>query len=118
MDRLYADIGARMRSIRKTLKLTQSEVAVAVGIDPSFYGQLERGRSIPSLRTLLAAARVFGVEPADLLPSRRDLAGDAQQKALGRALTGLRPTQKRLLLDIVSDMADRFKTRRGRRTIK
>ena len=37
MDRLYADIGARMRSIRKTLKLTQSEVAAAVGIDPSFY---------------------------------------------------------------------------------
>jgi len=45
MDRLYADIGARVRSIRKTLK-------------------------------------------------------------------------KRLLLDIVSDMADRFKTRRGRRTMK
>ena len=118
MDRLYADIGARMRSIRNTLKLTQSEVAAAVGIDPSFYGQIERGTNIPSLRTLLAVARVLGVEPADLLPSKKDLTGDPHEKALGRALTGLRPTQKRLLMDIVSDMAHRFKPRRGRRPKK
>src|ERR1700733_12055059 len=98
MDRLYADIGARMRSIRKTLKLTQADVAGAVGGDPSFYGQVERGSSIPSLKTLLSVARVLGVEPGDLLPSKHELRSDAEQRALGQALAGLEPRQKKLLL--------------------
>ena len=110
MGRIYADIGARMRAIRETLKLTQAEVAGAVGVDPSFYGQIERGSGIPSLRTLLAVARVFGVEPADLLPSRREL-NDVQQKALGHALSGLRPSEKKMLLQVVSDMVHRFKNK-------
>ena len=57
MDKLYAEIGARMRALRKALKLTQAQVAEAACIDPSFYGQLERGANIPSVKTLLAVAR-------------------------------------------------------------
>ena len=115
MDRIYADIGARMRAIRKTLRMTQAEVANAVGVDPSFYGQIERGSGIPSIRTLLAVARVFGIEPADLLPSRREPRNDVQQQALSRALSELRPNEKKMILGVVSDMVYRFKSRKKQR---
>lgn len=108
MEKVYRDIGARIRTLRQGLKLTQAEIAERVGIDPSFYGQIERGANTPSLRTLYAVAAVLRVEPSDLLPSSR---GEDRHvhAALDAMLAELPPRKRKMILGVVSDIVDGFK---------
>ncbi|HEX4049179.1 MAG TPA: helix-turn-helix transcriptional regulator [Elusimicrobiota bacterium] len=107
MKKAYRDIGARIRALRLALKLTQAEVAERCGIDPSFYGQIERGANVPSLRTLYAVAEVLRVEPADLLPKLGRTGADAATtRALGSVLSRLKPSKRRFLMGVVRDLAD------------
>ena len=57
----YEAMGYRMKSRRRELKLSQGEVAAAIGLSPSFYGNIERGKRIPSVDTLVSIANVLGV---------------------------------------------------------
>mgnify|MGYP001606805540 CR=1 FL=1 len=109
MEKVYKEVGALIRSTRQALKLTQAEVAGRVGIDPSFYGQIERGANIQSLRTLFSIAAALGVEPADLLPSLKGGPKDSATKALDTLLSGLKPGKKRFLMGVVRDLADELK---------
>lgn len=109
MDRLYAEIGGRMRSVRKALGMTQARLAEEAGIDASFYGQIERGANIPSLKTFLSIARVLGVEPSDLLAGQARSRVRLYEKAIERLVGDLDPRRKRLVLGMVSDMVDRLK---------
>lgn len=108
MDPLLAEIGARMRACREALRKTQADVAEAAAIDPSFYGQVERGKNVPSLKTLLAIAEALGVEPAALLPGPKSPKPD-YAPALERLLAELPARKRRLLLGLVADMAGRLK---------
>lgn len=110
MDKLYAEIGWRMRSARKALRLTQAQVADQAGIDFSFYGQIERGRNIPSVRTLMAIARALGVEPGELLPGR---ASDPRDAALEKVVKELDPKGRKLVMGVVSDMVARLSTKKS-----
>jgi transcriptional regulator with XRE-family HTH domain len=109
MKKAYQEIGARIRALRLASKLTQAEVAERCGIDPSFYGQIERGANVPSLRTLFAVAEVLRVEPADLLPKiGRGSANVAATDALGAVLSRLKPAKRRFVMDMVRDLASEF----------
>ena len=57
----YELLGKRIKMKRRARKLTQKEVADAVSISPSYYGNIERGLRIPSIDTLVAVANVLGV---------------------------------------------------------
>lgn len=109
MENLYSEIGRRMRSVRKSLRMTQARLAEAAGIDPSFYGQIERGMNIPSLKTFLSISRALGVEPADLLPGRHKGDSLLYERTLQRLVKGLDPKRKRLVIGLVSDMVGRLK---------
>ncbi len=105
MERIYSEIGARMRAMRRAQRRTQADVAEGAGIDPSFYGQVERGANIPSLKTFLAISKALNVDPAELLPGRPK----QYQKTIETLISGLAPKKQRLLLDFVGDMATRLK---------
>ena len=110
MKKVYRDIGARIRALRQALKLTQAELAERAGIDPSFYGQIERGVGVPSLRTLFAVAAVLRVEPAELLPKAAGRGPDPlMTEALGSLLSRLKPGKRRFLMGVVRDLADELK---------
>ena len=111
MDKLYVEIGARMRALRKALKMTQAQAAEAAEIDSSFYGQIERGANVPSLKTFLAIARALKAEPADLLPAKRgaNKAGLSYAEMIEKMFSGLSPQNQKFLFGAVSDMAGRLK---------
>jgi len=98
-----------MRSIRKALRLTQAELAETAGIDSSFYGQIERGKNIPSLKTFLAIARALGVEPASLLPHGKKRPKRIYEKTIERLVEDLNPNERRFVLGMVSDIVQRMK---------
>ncbi|MFN4227868.1 MAG: helix-turn-helix domain-containing protein [Candidatus Ratteibacteria bacterium] len=55
------DLGKKIREIRKAKKYTQSELAWAIGVSPNFIGLIERGKKIPSLKTLLKISKTFQI---------------------------------------------------------
>jgi len=109
MSRLHQEIGGRMRALRKTLRLTQAQVAEAAGIETSFYGQIERGTNIPSLKTFLAVARALKTEPGDLLPSTKKRAKTGYDRVIEGLISDLDVKSKRLVVGMVSDLVDRLK---------
>ena len=98
-----------MRLARQALGLTQAQLAEAAGIDGSFYGQVERGKNVPSLRTFLSIARVLGVGPEELLPDSTRAGDRLYDQALQRLVQELSPEKKKLVVGMVSDMVGRLK---------
>jgi transcriptional regulator with XRE-family HTH domain len=78
---------------------TLNELSAQAGISLPFLSDIERGRTDPSLKTLIALAECFEMGAADVLTeagfsrrydaigSRRNLAGKLARAALERALT-------------------------------
>ena len=60
-------IGQTAREARTTLRMTQAEVAEALGMAPEVYGRIERGLMMPSVLTLMGIARTLRVTPNELL---------------------------------------------------
>ena len=57
----YEEMGKRIKMKRRSKRLSQAQVANAVRISPSYYGNIERGNRIPSIDTLVAIANVLEV---------------------------------------------------------
>ena len=66
---------------RASARFTQDEVGVALGVNRAMVSYWESGARIPNDRQISALARLYGIEPADLLegrltdPASADLAG-------------------------------------------
>ena len=74
----YVAMGRRMKLKRREKKMSQEEMAKAVQISMSFYGNIERGKRIPSIDTLVAIANVLDVG-TDYLPAESVTAAYAQR---------------------------------------
>jgi len=109
METLYKQLGERMRTARQTLNITQAKVAETVGIEESFYGQIERGRAVPSVKTLVGIARALKVSAGDLFPDPRKPRRSMQFETLESMLLSISPSDRRLLIDILRMMSERLK---------
>ncbi len=54
-------IGERLRALRKSLRLTQDQMAERLGISKTHYGLAERGKSCLSLPLYLSIHNEFGI---------------------------------------------------------
>jgi len=59
--------GARVRTRREALGLSQEALAARSGVHWTFLGQVERGRRNLSLHNLLKLAAGLGVDPGELV---------------------------------------------------
>lgn len=61
--------GKTLRAIREARepKLTQEALAHRAGLTTNYLSDVERGRKVPSLTTILQLALALGCSPADLL---------------------------------------------------
>lgn len=60
-------VGSVLRRHRKTLGLTQDQVAEKIGVSQNFYARIEAGASGMSLETLMSVCTVLLITPNDLL---------------------------------------------------
>lgn len=63
----YTFIGNQIKIIRKQKKLTQAQLAEAVGISPQFVSKIETGQNIMSLETFIKIADFLEVSTDELL---------------------------------------------------
>lgn len=57
-----------MRLKRYEKNLTQEKLAEKMDCNVNAIGKIERGESIPSLRTIINLAKALGISPKDLMP--------------------------------------------------
>jgi putative transcriptional regulator len=61
-------VAKSVSAYRLIQKLSQAELAEKVGVTRQMIDAVERGKATPSLRTIEALAKAFGVAPSELLP--------------------------------------------------
>lgn len=72
-DMLYQRIGERIRERRTKAKLTQGQLADAIGVLRTSITNIEAGRQKAPLHVLYELCSVLGAEVTDILPSRTDV---------------------------------------------
>lgn len=70
-ENLKNQLGLKLRELRDARDLRQNEVAEAIGIATESCGRLERGKSFPSLPTLVRVARYYEISTDELLSHAR-----------------------------------------------
>ena len=85
IDSFKNQLGQKLRELRDARDLRQGEVAEALGIATESYGRLERGRSFPSIPTLVRVARYYEISTDELLScTRRNPPVDALSPEIAR----------------------------------
>lgn len=80
MQQLNAQIGGRIKRMRRQRKVSQSALADALGISPSYLNLIEHNRRRVTVPLLFKTASYFGVEPGELAESEEPrLAGDLME---------------------------------------
>ena len=59
-------LGARIQYIRKSLKMTQEQLAERIGIEPQYVSRIEIGKNYPAPDNLTKIAAALGVEVYEL----------------------------------------------------
>lgn len=65
-------VGHNLRRLRKQHRWSLEELALYSGVSRAMLGQIEQGKSVPSIRTLWQAAQALGVSVSWFLESRQD----------------------------------------------
>lgn len=66
MSELRAQVGKRLRYLRRQRNLTQEQLAEAAGISVDMLSNIERGINAPSFETIERLVKAFNVLPKDL----------------------------------------------------
>lgn len=102
-------LGHRIRELREHARLTQANLAQLTLKSVETISNFERGKTIPSVRTLATLARHMDCEVADFFktggPKRADM--DPTAAALGSKLKLLDTKDRALLLGIAELLAAR-----------
>ncbi|MBQ3285084.1 MAG: helix-turn-helix transcriptional regulator [Ruminococcus sp.] len=63
------EIAEKLRHYRESCALSQQQVADALNIERSTYTKYETGKSDPNIKTLVKIAKIFNIDPVELLPT-------------------------------------------------
>ena len=66
INELKRAFGLRIRSLRKSKKLSQEDLAEKAELHPTYIGGVERGERNPSFESILRIASALGVSPSQL----------------------------------------------------
>lgn len=62
------EIGSNITKARKKTGKKQVEIAVEAGLNPSYFGKIERGLVNPSLEKVYRIVKALKVRSSDILP--------------------------------------------------
>ena len=72
VGKIRKSVGEKLRELRESNDLTQSQIAAALGVDRSTYTRYELNDTPVTLETLTVLAQIFGVPTEQLLPDEDD----------------------------------------------
>lgn len=95
---MISGLAERLQKQRMNMKLSQKEVAVAIGVSPSVISNYEVGARVPSLESLIALAGLYhcttdyllGLEKSENVSIDASMLTDEQKRLLQYFLYGLK----------------------------
>ena len=110
----YQALGAKIKSRRQALGLTQERVSEKLDLSESFYSRVERGERVISVETLIKIANYFNLSlDYLLLDSTRVSASEKVQTELDLIFSGMDPQQSSYLLELLKVHAENIDRLRG-----
>jgi len=97
----YKDIGARIRSVRLQRKLTQEQLAEAVGVGVTHISHIETGNSIPSLQVMVDIINALECSADELLCIEINQARPLLNNWLGELVADCDANEVKLITDMV-----------------
>ena len=91
----------RIRKLRKAAKLSLEEAAERGNITGNFWGDVERGKKVPSLDTIVAMAKGLGLPPNILMLLEREEEARDVRKRIDALLAACTPQQLELVHRII-----------------
>ena len=104
VERLYRELGRRLRAARRDAELTQAALAERVGVSRTSITNVEQGNQHVPLHVLYDLARSLGVSPASLLPEESALS--AARESDDRLIQGLKPKERRQVEELLEQIPD------------
>lgn len=112
--KLAKRLGALIAARRKSLGLTQGELAEAVGVEQESMSRIETGIITPSLSRLLSLADALDCSLETLLRPASNRQQD-QSLVVEGLLDGLDEAERAFAVKVVSDFANLVRSRRNKR---
>lgn len=97
----YKNIGARIRSVRRKQKMTQEQLADAVGVGVTHISHIETGNSIPSLQVFVDILNVLNSSADELLCIELDKAAPKFDKWIYDIFSDCTDKERKLMIDMV-----------------
>ncbi len=97
----YKDIGARIREVRLQRKMTQEQLAEAVGVGVTHISHIETGNSIPSLQVVVDIINTLECSADELLCIEINQARPLFNNWLGELVADCNADEVKLITDMV-----------------
>lgn len=97
----YKFLGARIRSVRLAKRLTQEQLAEAVGVGVTHISHIETGNSIPSLQVMLDIINTLGCSADELFCVEVDRARPLAYSWLSELVENCSDVEIKLITDMV-----------------
>jgi len=78
--------GARLKRLRQRLQLSQTQMAAAIGVSPSYLNLIERNQRPLTVQVLLKLSSVYGVDVAELSAGESEAAVEALKEVFADPL--------------------------------
>lgn len=92
-------LGVNIAACRKALGLTQDYVAQRLGVEIETISRIERGVTLPSLKTLTALAQELSTSAQDLLGDEPSIAQEADLEGVAIMLRKLNEDDRLYVID-------------------
>jgi transcriptional regulator with XRE-family HTH domain len=96
----------RVRRLRRSAKLSLEKAAERGDITANFWGDVERGKKVPSLDTIVAMAKGLGLSPRILLSLEREEDERDLRKRIEALLEKSTPQQLELIHRLASALIE------------
>lgn len=97
----YKDVGARIRAVRLSRKMTQERLADAVGVGVTHISHIETGNSIPSLQVFVDILNTLNCSADELLCLELEQAQPQFDAWIKGIFTDCTDKERKLIVDTV-----------------
>ena len=97
----YKTLGSRIRAVRLEKKMTQEQLAEAVGVGVTHISHIETGTSIPSLQVMLDIINALGCSADELFCMEIDQARPLMNSWLSELVADCSNMEIKLITDMV-----------------
>ena len=106
-----AKIGSRIREQRKRLRMSQEQFAEKTNITSTYLSEIERGKKMPSIATLVNIVNGLEISADILLRDTVDAAKPYVLSELTANMQDLTPAQLKLAHNIMEVIRDHFRAK-------